>query len=925
MLVMKKLLPILLMLFLVGATYGQTPAADTYQQQYVGLYKEYAKNPDDVANLISMAEFFADAANPQFSLPLAYSYIKRAEVLYTQAVQDKKRYREVQKLIRSGVTVTSLRQTKGDIEAQALMYVRNHVDHMRSFEVAAFLEAFPDNKEMVRKLRSKAQADAYAQVQEENTINGYYTFVQQNQGSSLADSAEASLALLAPRFFSAYTSAEAIDSVAAHYPDSKVLQNAAMRQKSRLAYSEACRANTVEAYSDYLEQFPRGDDYMGALSRLESLRNSELSTLKTPEELADYVESHEDNPMADSAMAMLRAMVVNQRSQEAAQVYLTRFPLDAEYTNIYKEYYSWYAEEGNRQPIEAFSMEHPDFPFGLTIKSDLERADLIDKFDLSKPFVETDVDTMTSVVRLLTGRKAAFVALQRILQQQIARKDWAAAHQRLQKFDLSFEDLNQAEYAELSGLLTSKHAGPTASLLYAADSISNVVPYPHSDKLYFVSHRQGRQTLCCVSRSAGKGKAKGSAWSAPVPVEVKGARAEVTPYSFYDDGHHVLLGINGDIWTAQVASDTLWVVETHLPAPVNTPYIEKDAFMLEDGSGILLASDRPGGHNVQKSGSYYHGDTQLATDLYFIPYSGQRWMEAENLGLQVNTAYCERSPILSRNMHTLYYITDARGLGYGDIYRTTRTDIHDWTHWSEPVNIGRGVNGAFDEVSIAFGSTERQIVVTTNSPKGDRYAAYSFATQHDTNSGYRMVEVDFGPVMDVIRNARIADVAEQKAIGINEQGDTVMAFRLYKGEESAVLVGADWLYVPTLFIDREMQGRVTLRGYTLDELKELETPIALPLVRFYEGTARMMPLGEAELRVLGHYMQQRTISKIEIAVRMNGNDDQACYDLSLKRAKAVRAFLVEYGIDPSRLRIAAYGNVDYKKGLTPNEVEVNFF
>ena len=332
---MKKLLPILLTLFFTGALFGQTPQADPYQEQYVSFYKVYSQNPDDVANLISMAEFFSDPVNPQFNLPLAYSYFKRAEEVYTQAVQDKKRYREVQKLIRAGVSITTLRQSKRDIEAQAVMYVRNHLGQMRSFEVAAYLEAFSENKELTRQLRSKMQSDAFALVKEENTINGYYTFSQQYPHTPQADSAETFLSKLAPRYFSSFTTEEPIDSVAALYPNSKALQNAAMRQKSRIAYSYARRANSVEAYSSYLERFPRGDDYMEALSLLEVLRNSELSTLTTPEELASYVESHADDPMADSALALLRSMVVDQHSQEAAQVYLKRFPLDPEYTNIY--------------------------------------------------------------------------------------------------------------------------------------------------------------------------------------------------------------------------------------------------------------------------------------------------------------------------------------------------------------------------------------------------------------------------------------------------------------------------------------------------------------------------------------------------------------------------------------------------------------
>ncbi len=925
---MKRLLPIILALFVTGTMYGQISRTDSYQEQYVRLYRIYSQNPNDVTNLVSMAEFFSNPDNPQFNLPISYGYINRAEEFFTQAVQDKKRYREVRKLIRGGINLTTLRQSKNNIESQAVIYVRNNLSQMRSFEVAAFLKAFPNNKSLSRQLRSKLQSDAFEHVKEENTINGYYSFCQLYPNTLQADSAEFFLSVLAPYYFSVCTTEASIDSIAALYPQSKALQTAAMRQKSRIAYNVARRTNSVEAYSSYLERFPRGDDYLSALAQLDELRSNEFEVLTTPDELADYVESHADDPSADSALARLRSMIVDQRMEAAAQVYLARFPLDPEYTNVYSKYYSWYAEEGNRQPIEAFAKAHPDFPFGHTIKSDLERADRIEKYDLRKPLTGLNPDSMATVVRMLTGRKIAFVALQRALQKPIANKDWAGAQRDLQKFELSFEDLNREEYNELSMLLSS-HGGPVASSYYTGSDISNVVVYPCGDRIYFISHLGGHRQLCYAGRRGGKN----GGWNDATKVTVQGTHADVTPYSFYDGGSRVLLGIGGDIWVARVISDTLWEVDRPLPAPVNTPYIEKDAFMLEDGSGMLLASDRPGGHNVQKSGSYYHGDNQLATDLYFIPFIRGRWGEAVNLGYGINSAYCEHSPLLSRNMRTLYFITDARGLGYGDIYCATRSDINDWTHWSKPMNMGRNVNGAFDECSLSFDKTERQIVFTTLSPRGDRNTVRCFATQHDTASAYCTVQVDFEQVLGVLRNVRLADVSTQNTLLhlTDRQLDTTQTYRLYKGENYAVLVEADWFYVPTLFVEKVEQGITAatrmyeMRGYLWEELKNMEGAISLPLVSFYEGTARLLPLGEAELRVLGHYMQQRTISKIEIIVRVAGNDDKVCYDLSLERAQSIRAFLVEYGVDPSRIRLSAYGNVDCRKKVKWNEVEIRFY
>ena len=219
-----------------------------------------------------------------------------------------------------------------------------------------------------------------------------------------------------------------------------------MRQKSRIAYWHASQINSEDAYSRYLERYPRGDYYMEALERLQQLRNDAFGTLVTPEELAEYAQSHGDEPLADSALARLRNMVTQERSQRAAHIYLSQFSLDQEYSSVYRQYYEWYAEEGNGEPIRTFVAENPNYPYKMAFGSDLARAAIIDSIDLTKSFQEADYEQMETNVRLLMGRKAAFVALQRILQQQIVHKDWTAARNRMQKFDLCFEDVCSGEY-----------------------------------------------------------------------------------------------------------------------------------------------------------------------------------------------------------------------------------------------------------------------------------------------------------------------------------------------------------------------------------------------------------------------------------------------------------------------------------------------
>lgn len=917
---MKKVLIILLVLVAAMPMRGQKKTID-YQERYVQLYKEYSRNPDNVVNLIAMAGFFADSLNPQYYLPLAKGYISKAEELYTARVQDPKSYSEVHKLIRKGVTITTIREQSKQIERQAEAYVLANVQTIRTNEANALLDVFPKNSVIVKHLRSKALEETYARACVEGTLQAYYAFLQANPVTRFTDSVEARIFPLAARQLSTLGSEEEIDSLAAVYGVSRAVQQAAVAQKSRMAFAQACRANTVDSYSSYLEKYPRGVDYLEALARLQQLRDVDYGSISSVQDLADFAESHVDDPLADSALARIRQMIVQNHDVAAAQLYLEKFPLDQGYYSIFKEYYSWFSAEGNLQPVEAFAAKYPDYPYQLAVSSDIEQGRKIDAFDLSKPFVESDFDTLSTVIRLLTGRRIAFVALQRVLQQQIAKKDWASAKRRMQKFELSFEDFTNQEYNELFSLL-SNNPGPATQLQLTADSISHAIMHP-SGAMYFTRRHHGHNAIFYAKHTPGK---KGG-WKLDGKVTVEGTASDVVAYNFFDNGTQVLLGMGGDIWTARVLNDTVWRLDQHLPNPVNTPSLEKDAFMLADGTGLLLVSDRPGGHNMQQSGAYFHGDHKPATDIYFIPFTSGRWGDAINLGITVNSPYCELSPILSRNMRTLYFATDASGLGYADVYCATRSDIDDWTHWSQPVNMGRNVNGAFDESAVTFFPDERHILLSSRSPQGGQPSVYTFATQHDTTSAYRTVQVDLRTVRNVLRNIDLALVWRNQTTGhlTDRQVDSVMTYRLYKNKDYAILAESDWLYIPTLYIDGAATGELSLQAYGIDQLKSMPNALPLPLVRFYEGTSRLLSLAETELRHLGRFMQQRTTTNIEIEVNVEGTDDSQCYDLSLERAKAIRAFLVDYGVDASRIRLSAYGNVRHKTDPSQVGVGIRFF
>ena len=79
-------------------------------------------------------------------------------------------------------------------------------------------------------------------------------------------------------------------------------------------------------------------------------------------------------------------------------------------------------------------------------------------------------------------------------------------------------------------------------------------------------------------------------------------------------------------------------------------------------------------------------------DIYVSVKENGKWTEPRNLGSGINTQFQELSPSISDDTRTIYFSSNGRkGHGSFDIYSATRLD-DSWTNWSAPQNLGSKVN-----------------------------------------------------------------------------------------------------------------------------------------------------------------------------------------------------------------------------------------
>ena len=122
-------------------------------------------------------------------------------------------------------------------------------------------------------------------------------------------------------------------------------------------------------------------------------------------------------------------------------------------------------------------------------------------------------------------------------------------------------------------------------------------------------------------------------------------------------------------------------------------------FLTNGEQALLMSVHRRGGQ----------GDRDL--HVSFIQDDGT-WSPPLNLGDVINTSEIEASPFLAFDNKTLYFSSEGH-LGYGeeDIFVSRRLD-DTWTNWSEPENLGPGINSAEDDIFFHLTPDQRYAYFT---------------------------------------------------------------------------------------------------------------------------------------------------------------------------------------------------------------------
>ena len=130
--------------------------------------------------------------------------------------------------------------------------------------------------------------------------------------------------------------------------------------------------------------------------------------------------------------------------------------------------------------------------------------------------------------------------------------------------------------------------------------------------------------------------------------------------------------------------------------------------------------------SVERDDSF--GDRDLYVSFY--DETMNTWSQPTNLGAGINTATEESSPFLSPDGKTLYF-SSAGYSGYGgaDIYVSKRQD-ESWTNWTEPENLGAAINTPGNDIYF-------------NMPVGGEHIYFTRSSNEKNADVFRLRKDDF--------------------------------------------------------------------------------------------------------------------------------------------------------------------------------------
>ena len=392
---------------------------------------------------------------------------------------------------------------------------------------------------------------------------------------------------------------------------------------------------------------------------------------------------------------------------------------------------------------------------------------------------------------------------------------------------------------------------------------------------------------------------------------------------------------NGDI-KVSVNKKGVWKTPAAVPFHINTKGSETSFTFSPSGNEIYFVSDR-GKDNIG------------GKDIYFIKkISDRKWTKPQNAGTIINTIYDEEAVRFSKTGDTLYFSSKGHNsIGGFDIFYSIRNQSGAW---DTVRNYGYPVNTPWDEFfffpsavddssfyfvsnrSGGFGGTDiyqgrflppKPVLVTPPAPKRDTVIVRDTvlivknvlpAPAREEQPVYLVGKVkDSETGAAVMAKVDIKDIASGEVLETTASSDADGSYRVKLPSKKSYMVDlrATGFLSDMRRIDVPENWAKDVYNLNIELIKaKVGKKVVLNNILFETGKSILTAGSYTELERLFNILKENAEIKIEIS---GHTDITGSAPLNLKlseaRAKAVVGYLVQKGIERTRIESKGYGSL----------------
>ena len=368
-----------------------------------------------------------------------------------------------------------------------------------------------------------------------------------------------------------------------------------------------------------------------------------------------------------------------------------------------------------------------------------------------------------------------------------------------------------------------------------------------------------------------------------------------------------------------------WEVPVELALPIDSNYMVIFPCLSPDEKTLYFVSDMPGGE----------GDF----DIWMSEYNKRKdvWAEPLNLGPEVNTAGSEIAPFVHKD-GTLFFASKGHvGMGGFDIFRATKRPSGQF---GKVKNMKYPINSSYDDFGIIFSGKDPMNGFYTSNRRGGRGGDDIYEVKlSDLKFKMEGILVDTestDPIQGVSIHIEGSDGSSFDAItnkeGFFDLGDEAIKqgveYEVAYSKDTYVTVN-DTVTTQDLTIhDFESTDEGFLYTISVDlSLKVYRLPVVLPQIEYDLGSAELREMAKKDLDKLVGVLQTNPDLRIQLRSHTDfRSGDDFNLALSQKRADACVSYLIEQGIEESRLEAVGMGEAepltlqDDRSGFTKGDV-----